>query len=74
MRERNGEAGIPRGFDTPAAATALASTTISPYAAGMTLKGPDPRSFAPPPTKLAHLKPIRGRFNRDGVAGYRHRD
>jgi len=42
MRERNGEAGIPRGFDTPPAATALASTTISPYAAGMTLKGPDP--------------------------------
>jgi len=60
MRERNGEAGIPRGFDTPPAATALASTTISPYAAGMTLKGPDPRSFAPPPAKLARFKPIRG--------------
>lgn len=39
MRERNNEIGIPRGFDTPLGVSRSWST-ISPYAAGMTLKGP----------------------------------
>lgn len=39
MRERNDATGIPRGLDTPLGVS-RSSGTISPYAAGMTLKDP----------------------------------
>jgi len=39
MRERNDEIDIPQGFDTPLGVS-CSWGIISPYAAGMTLKGP----------------------------------